>query len=387
MAMADPIYLDNAATTRAWPEVAAAMVQALREGYGNPSSLHGLGLEAERAVEAARRQIAALLQVSPEELIFTSGGTEANHLAIKGAARALVRRGRHVVTTEVEHASVQNAVADLAAEGYEYTRVSADRRGRVEAAAVLAAVRPDTTLVSVMAANNEVGTLQPVDEIARGLRRRNEFALLHVDGVQAFGKIPLFPGEARIDLYTVSGHKIHGPKGIGALYVRPGVRLVPLFGGGEQEQGLRAGTANVPGIVGMGVAAARAGAPSENAHRLRLLRDALVGSIRAGWPDAVVNGDEGDQAAPHIASIAFPGLAAEVLLHALEAEGVYVSTGSACSARQGISPVLKAIGLPERLARGTLRFSVSLETRPDEVETAAAIVIRQAKELALFART
>lgn len=385
--MADLIYLDNAATTRAWPEVAQAMVEALREEYGNPSSLHRLGVEAERAVETARRRVAGLMRVTPESLIFTSGGTEANHLAIKGAARALCRRGRHVVTTEIEHASVRNAVADLAAEGFECTRVPSDRRGRVDAATLLAAVRPDTTLVSVMAVNNELGTVQPVEEVASGLRRKSEFALLHVDGVQAYGKIPLFPSEAGIDLYTVSGHKIHGPKGVGALYVRPGVRLVPLFGGGGQEQGLRAGTENVPGIVGMGVAAARTSTLGENVTRLRLLRDTLIDSVRAGWPDAVVNGCEGDLAAPHIASIAFPGLSAEVLLHALAAEGVYVSTGSACSARQGISPVLKAIGLPERLARGTLRFSLSFETTPDEVERAAAVVIRQVKELALFART
>ncbi|HEY6101921.1 MAG TPA: cysteine desulfurase family protein, partial [bacterium] len=254
--MAREIYLDNAATTAPDPAVVSAMTRALTEEYGNPSSLHGKGLRAERLVTAARGLVAQTLAVGPEEIIFTSGGTESNALAIRGVvARA---RGRHIITSAIEHSSVLTPLRRLAAEGYEVTELPVDRNGRVAVDHVVAAMRPDTVLVSIMAVNNEIGTIEPLREIGAALRRRSSDGrpiAFHVDAVQAWGKIPLRPREWSVDLMSLSGHKVHGPKGCGVLYVRRGVDLMPLLGGGEQERGLRPGTENVPGIVGLGEAA------------------------------------------------------------------------------------------------------------------------------------
>lgn len=365
------VYLDNSATTRVRPEVVAAMERVLREEFGNPSSLHAMGLEAERRVEEAREAVAEALGVDPAEILFTSGGTEANNLALRGAARAHAREGRHIVTTAVEHSSVLETARDLAREGFELTVVPVDGHGRVRTEDVVAALRPDTVLVSVMLVNNEVGTVQPVAEIGRAIARRRgrgRVPLLHVDAVQAFGKLPVQPRQLGADLVTLSGHKIHGPKGAGALYVRRGVRLQPLLTGGDQQGGLRPGTENVPGIVGFGVAARLAAREREDTlARLRALRSRLLAGLGAAVPGALVNSPE--DAAPHILNVSFPGVRGEVLVHALAERGVYVSTGSACHSRRPvISHVLAAMGLARERAEGAIRISLSRDTTGADVD-------------------
>lgn len=371
--MAGPVYLDNAATTRAHPSVVEAMTRALTETFGNPSSLHGMGLAAERIVTAARESVATSLGVSPGEIIFTSGGTEANNLAVVGAVRSA--RGRHIILSAIEHASVRSPARALAADGCEVTELPVDGDGRVSPQGLAAALRPDTAVVSIMAVNNELGTIQPVEELAavvRAHRHAGGRALLHVDGVQAWGKIPLQPARLGIDLLSISAHKVHGPKGIGALYVRRGVRLAPLQRGGDQEQALRPGTENVPGIVGLGaaarlIAADGTHAAAEMSRLLDRLRRRLerIADVRINTPPS--------GAAPHILSVSFPGVRGETLLHRLEMESVYVSTGSAChSHRPEPSHVLLAIGRSPDEATSSLRFSLSRFTTDAETDAAAA---------------
>lgn len=383
------IYLDNSATTRVRPEAAEAVRRAMEEEFGNPSSAHGLGLRAERAVREAREAVARGLGVDPDEVVFTSGGTEANNLAILGAARALRRRGGHVITTRVEHPSVLRACEVLEEEGFRVTRLGVDRAGRIDAGALEQALDAETILVSVMHVNNEVGAVQPLDEVAAVLarRRRDGLPLWHVDAVQSFARLPLAPRRLGIDLVTLSAHKIHGPKGCGALYARRGVLLKPLLVGGGQEGGRRSGTENVPGIAGFGVAARLALAEREEAAgRMARLRGRLVEGILAAVPWARLNGPGGD-GAPHIASIAFPGVRGEVLIHALEERGVYASTGAACAARRAQpSHVLAAMGLAPEEIEGTIRFSLSPFTTAEEVEAAIGAVAEAAAELRGFVR-
>ncbi len=385
--MTPAVYLDNAATTRPHLLVVEAMTQALTTEFGNPSSLHGKGLEAERLVESARQAIAGSLGVPAAEIVFTSGGTEANNLAILGAARAA--RGRHLIVSAIEHASVLAPSRGLAAEGFEVTELSVDAAGRISPAALAAALRPDTALVSVMAVNNEIGTIQPLDDLARAIathRAAGGTVLLHVDAVQAWGKIPLRPSRSGIDLLSISGHKVHGPKGIGALYVRRGVRLAPLVSGGDQERALRAGTENVPGIAGMGEAARLLAADFDEltarmAALTARLRDRLgrIPGVTANTPD--------QGAAPHILNITFSGTRGETLLHRLEMDGVYVSTGSAChSHRPTPSHVLLAIGRTPEQAGASLRFSVGRFTTAAEIDAAAAAVEGALPELRALSR-
>lgn len=376
-------YLDHSATTPPDPRVVEAMVEVMEgDQFGNPSSLHALGLEAERRVEEARRQVARLVEAAPEEITFTSGGTEANNLAVLGGARALARRGRHVLVSAVEHPSVREAARRLADEGFEVEEIPVDREGRVLPEVLAERVRPDTVLVSVMRVNNEVGTLQPVEDLIRVVKERRPEALFHVDAVQAVGLTRVTPRAWGCDLLTVSAHKIHGPKGVGALWVRPGVHLIPLVWGGGQERDLRPGTENVPGIVGFGRAAELALAWRDEAERVRALRRRLEEEILRRVPGARRLGPEDDHAAPHILNLAFEGIRGEVLVHALEAEGVYVSTGSACSSRrQATSHVLVALGEPERWREGAIRLSLSPKTQEAEVEAAIEAVVRQVEAL------
>ncbi len=372
------IYLDNAATTRPHAAVVEAMQRVLTEDYGNPSSLHGKGLAAERLVAAAREAVARSLGVTPEEIIFTCGGTEANNLAIHDAIRLAGRH--HVIATAIEHSSVLEPIRRLTQEGFEVTELPVDREGRVTAAQVTEAIRPETVLVSIMAVNNEIGTVQPIEEIARAIHQRSgdgRRIVFHVDGVQAWGKIRLQPVQTGIDLLSVSGHKVHGPKGAGVLYIRRGVRLPPLFFGGEQERGIRPGTENVPGIAGLGVAAARLSEGlDEAATRMQSLKARLLEQILE-IPDVRVNSPTGGSA-PHILNVAFPGIRGETLLHRLEMDGVFVSTGSACHSRTPTpSHVLLAIGLPPDLATSSLRFSLSRFTTSEEID-AAAVALRLA---------
>ncbi|HVY36650.1 MAG TPA: aminotransferase class V-fold PLP-dependent enzyme [Polyangia bacterium] len=373
------IYLDNAASTRPAAEVVAALSRAARDLFGNPAAAHAAGAAAARALEAARAEVAAALEAQPEEVVFTSGGTEADAMGVLGAARA--SRGRHLVVTAFEHPAVMRAVEALVAEGFTADRVAPGADGVVSPDAILAAVRPDTAVVAVMLVQNELGTVQPVAEIARRLGPGRRRPHLHVDAVQGFGLMRLRPAALGADTVALSAHKLHGPRGAGALWLRPGARLQPLWVGGGQERGRRGGTENLPAAVGFGTAAALARAARETgaAQNVAALRDRLESEAVAAVPGARPT-VAGAERAPHIASIAFPGLPAEPLLHALEARGVLASAGSACASRiAGPSAALKSIGLDDRT--GVLRFSLSRETTAAEVDAAVAALADAAREL------
>lgn len=369
------IYLDNSATTRPLPEVVRVVSDVMENIYGNPSSLHGIGLKAERLLAQARQIAAEQLGVTESEIVFTSGGTEGNNLAIKGTAWQYRDRGRHLITTEVEHASVYQVFEQLQEIGFTVTILKPDNMGRVTAKQVKDALQDDTILVSVMSVNNEIGTLQPISEIARVLQTRRK-TLFHVDAVQAFGKIPLPESLEGIDLLSLSGHKFHGPKGTGVLYVRSGVKLHPLLAGGGQETGMRSGTENVPGMVGL----AKAMQTSRNeldTHREKWItwKQHMLKQL-AEISGVKLNGDlTAKGSAPHIVSVSFSGLKGEVLLHALEEEGVYVSTKSACSSKRYVpSRVLAACGLSDEEAEGTLRISMGQQTTEDDIDQAIAVI-------------
>ncbi len=384
------IYLDHAATTPVRPEVVQAMTAVLQDplAAGNPSSRHRMGARAREALDEARRQVAALLGAPEERIVFTGSATEANNLALLGAARAAGRRGRHLVISAIEHPSVMEAAALLQSQGYRVTRIAPSREGIVDAEAVARAVEDDTFLVSVMLVNNETGALQPVGEVARLVRRRRPEVLVHSDVVQAAGRLPLDVEALGVDLATISAHKLHGPKGVGALYVGPRARLDPLVVGGGQERGLRSGTENIPGIVGFGVAAALARRDlPETTQRLRRLSQRLLdGLLGIGHGVQLLGPADPERRAPHIVCVAFEGLRAEVLAGHLDQEaGVLVSVGSACSSHKArTSHVLLAMGVPEELAAGAVRFSLGLMTREDEVDEAIRRTAAVVEELSAF---
>ncbi len=379
------IYLDNAASTQPTPEVLDALRATAAQLYANPASAHAGGAAASRALARARDEVAAALDVEPAELLFTSGGTEADALGVLGAARAA--RGRHVVVSALEHPAVMRCAEALAADGYALTVVAPDGNGVVSADAIAAAVRPETALVALMLVNNELGTRQPVADVAQRLgppgdRKRPH---LHVDAVQGFGLGRLRPRALGADSVALSAHKLHGPRGAGALWLRPGARLAPLWVGGGQERGLRGGSENLPALVAFGVAAtqARAAAQDGAEERVAALRDrfeqAALGALGALIPGARPTVTGAPRAA-HIASLAFPGLPAEPLLHALEARGVLASAGSACASRTaGPSPALKAIGVDDRTA--VLRFSFSRLSAAGDAEAAVAALVDAVGEL------
>ncbi len=376
------IYLDNAATTKPSREVVEAVRCAMEDTYGNPSSLHAMGADASRAMEEARRSISSAIGSRPEDITFTSGGTEANNGAIRGVAHAMAPRGRHLIATEIEHPSVYQVFQDLEDDGFSVDYIGVDRLGVVDPSDVSRALRDDTTLVSVMLVNNEVGSIQPVRRIREAMGRG---VCLHVDGVQAFGKMRVNVKALGADLMTLSGHKIHAPKGVGALYKAPGVRLRPLIVGGQQERGLRAGTEGVPSIVGFGVAAAMAAsALAEAVPRMTGLRDRLVKGLTA-IPGSSLNGSR--DGAPHIVSMCFSDVPAETLVHHLAARGVIVSTRSACSSRKK-SPnrVLKALGLSDEGSASAIRIGLSRFTTMAEIETAIGAVGEAVREIRAFRR-
>lgn len=384
------VYLDNSATTLPYPEVVRAVAEAMEDNYGNPSSLHRKGVEAGRAVTRAREAVAAGLGVAPGEIVFTGGGSEAVNLAVKGVLPG--RRGRHVITTAVEHPAVLNACGQLKERGVEVTVLPVDGEGVVDPGHLRAALRDDTYLVAIMHVNNEVGAVQPLDELAAVIaefRRAGRRLLWYVDAVQAYGKLPQRPAELGVDLLSVSAHKVHGPKGVGALYVAPRTPLQPLVAGGGQEAGLRSGTENVPGIAGFGAAAAviaREALDGHAAKKLFALKKRLVEGILAAVPGAVLNGpacrEDNPRCAPHIANISFPGLRGEVLLHSLEGRGIYVSTGSACASRKNPgSHVLKAMGLKGELLEGAIRFSLSYTNTEEEIDYAVENTVAAVEEL------
>lgn len=385
------VYLDNAATTPVSEASQKAVTDTLLNRWGNPSSLHTLGVKAEAIVSEARHAVAAALGARAEEIVFTSGGTEANALALLGAARTRARRKRHIITTTVEHPSVLNVCALLEEQGFDVTRVPVDGQGIVDVESIVAQLRDDTALVSVMAVNNEIGAVQPVRDIAEAVKEADEEVLLHVDAVQALGKIPLHLTETQFDLVSLSAHKIGGPKGSGALWVREGTPLRSPLGGGSQERGLRPGTENVPGIAGFGAAAREVRQTLQASSRIARLRDTLWHGIKAGLAGKVRlrrNGPvDPQQLAPHIVNISFVGLKGEVLVHGLAEVGVYASTGSACSSRRKIrGGPLRAMGLTDAEVEGALRFSLSEQTTEEDIQYAVRQIVTVAKQLYEFVR-
>ncbi|SMC21194.1 cysteine desulfurase [Desulfacinum hydrothermale DSM 13146] len=372
MELKDPVYLDYNATTPIDPRVAEAMGPCLGEVFGNPSSSHAYGRRARRAVEEARQQVAALLGCEASEVVFTSGGTESNNMALLGVARALASKGRHVVTSSIEHPAVLEPCLALLEDGFDVTFVPVDGYGRVDPDDILRALRPDTILVSLMHSNNEVGTLQPVAELAGPLRERG--ILFHTDAAQSVGKVPTRVADLGVDLLTVAGHKLYAPKGVGALYVRSGTPMDRVLYGAGQEGGRRPGTENVLEIVGLGAAAQCAARDlSREMERLRSLRDRLEAHLLEKVPDARVNGHPRHRL-PNTLSISFPGLTSGALLAALP--HVAASGGAAChSDGVRVSHVLEAMGLDPEVARGTLRLSVGRFTDRDDVDRAAEAIV------------
>lgn len=371
------IYLDNGATSRTDPEVIAVMAEVMKDVFANPSSLHRLGGKAERLVKQAREIMASLLEVTANEIYFTSGGTEANNLAIKGIAFAYKQRGRHLITTQIEHPSVYEVCQQLEEWGWDITYVSVDGQGRVNPDDIERAITDRTVMVSVMHVNNETGTIQPIQEIGERLRSYPKI-FFHVDAVQSFGKLPITPKQWNIDLLSLSGHKIHGPKGVGALYVRQGLQLSPLLVGGGQEQGLRSGTLNVPGIVGLAKASKLAVQKrEEKAREVSKWKQLFLERVMDQLNQVKINGDTTpDGSSPYIINLSFPGLKSEVIVHALEQRDCYVSSKSACSSKlEKPSRVLLDMGLTPYEALGAIRISMGFDTIEAEIDKFAEILI------------
>ena len=362
-------YLDNSATTRCLEEVTDKMVHIMREDYGNPSSMHMRGVEAEKYIKEAKAFFASNLKVNEKEIYFTSGGTESNNLALIGCAMANRRAGNHLITTSVEHASVLNTMKYLEEQGFRVTYLPVDEDGRVSLDVLKEAICEETILVSCMYVNNEVGAVQPIEEIGKIIREKNPAILFHVDAIQAYGKYHIYPNRQGIDLLSVSGHKIHGPKGVGLLYVNKRVKIRPILFGGGQQNGMRSGTENVPGDAGMAVAAKCCYENlDEKIDRLYALKDHFVEGVKK-LPDTRVNGRIGRDSAPQIVSVSFAGVRSEVLLHALEDKGIYVSAGSACSSNKpAVSHTLSSMHLPKELLGSTLRFSFCFDTTEEEID-------------------
>lgn len=362
-------YLDNSATTRCSAKAAEMVMKVMREDFGNPSALHTKGVEAEHYVKEARAFFAKNLKVDEKEICFTSGGTESNNLALIGTAMANRRAGNHLITTSVEHASVDNTMKYLEEQGFRVTYLPVDEYGVVSLEALKEALCPETILVSVMYVNNEVGAVQPVDEIARIVKEHNPNTIFHVDAIQAYGKYRIYPKKEGIDLLSVSGHKIHGPKGTGFLYVNSKVKIHSIVFGGGQQKGLRSGTENVPGIAGMAEAAAECYENlEEKIDRLYALKDRFVSQVSA-LEGTKVNGHTRRDSAPQIVSVSFRDVRSEVLLHALEEKGIYVSAGSACSSNKpSVSRTLKNMEIDKELLGSTLRFSFCFDTTEEEID-------------------
>lgn len=367
------IYLDNSATTRVFPEVAQLMNTIYLEEYGNPSSMHHKGVEAENRIRTAKKILADILKCTPQNIFFTSCGTESDNISLIGVARANQRNGRHLITTAIEHPAILETMKYLESEGYEVTILPVDRNGQVSPDAVAEAVRDDTILVSVMHTNNEIGALEPVAEIGRRIKEKNPGTLFHVDAVQGFGKAVIHPKKMNIDLLSASGHKIHAPKGIGLLYIGDHVKVSPIMYGGGQQKGMRSGTENVAGIAGMALAAQMLYQDLDGElNRLYAMKEQFIRDVTA-IPGVYVNGLTGRDSAPHVISLSVDGVRAEVLLHALEEKGIYVSAGSACASNHPhISDTLLAIGTKEEYLDSTLRFSLSVMNTPEELKEAAA---------------
>lgn len=383
-------YLDNAATTRPFLEVCELVSKVMYEDFGNPSSLHRKGFDGERYVKQAGERIAKTLKCTPKNIVFTSGGTESNNMALVGTALANRRRGKHIITTCFEHSSVHEPLLYLESLGYEVTYLPVDKAGHVSPQVMREALREDTVLVSVMLVNNEVGAVLDVAGLSGVIKEYNKEIIFHVDAIQAYGKIPVLPKKAGIDLMSVSGHKIHGPKGTGFLYIADKVKIHPFIHGGGQQGGMRSGTENVPGIAGLGLAAERmVKGQEENEKHLYALKEHFlerIGEVEGAYVNACLPSAL-RQTAPHIISVSFAGIRSEVLLHALEEEGIYVSSGSACSSNHpGISGTLQAIGVEQRLLDSTLRFSFSIFTGKEELDYTMECLKKLVPVLARYTR-
>lgn len=381
------VYFDNAATTRIIPEVREIMLETLDTEYGNPSSLHLMGIGAEKYIRYAREAISRQLKCEPKEIIFTSGGTEANNLALMGIALANQRSGRHIITTGIEHASVYNTVLHLQDLGFSNTFLGVNAQGKVDTERLREALCDDTIIVSVMAVNNEIGAVQPIKEIGEIVgeynRAHDKNIVFHVDAIQAFGKQIIYPKRMGVGALSISGHKIHGPKGSGALFVDENVKIKPVIFGGGQERGMRSGTENTAAIAGLGKAAEVIyGRLADNTKRMEEVKQAL---IKGATAIEGVTDNSGE--APHIASLSFRGIKSEVLLHALEDKGIYVSAGSACSSNHpDVSGVLKAIHLDKELLDSTLRFSFSEYNTVEEAEYTVQVLKELLPALRRFTR-
>lgn len=368
-------YFDNSATTKVLDCVKDAVVDAMCVNYGNAAAKHRKGVEAENLIREAKKAIADTLKVQEKEILFTSGGTESNNTALIGTALANRRAGKHLITTGVEHPSIYNTMSFLEEMGFEVTYLPVDHLGHISLEDLENAIREDTILVSVMYVNNEVGAVEPIEAISQCIKKKNPKTLFHVDAIQAYGKYKIRPKKQGIDLLSVSGHKIHAPKGVGFLYIRDGVKIRPILFGGGQQKGMRSGTENVPGCVGLGVAAREAYKDFDaRIEKLYTLRERLIAGLKP-LGGVTINGSEDRTNAPQIVSASFEGIRSEVLLHALEDKGVYVSSGSACSSNHpGISGTLKGIGVKKELLDSTIRFSLGDLNTEEEVDYAISVL-------------
>ena len=383
------IYLDNAATTKTSEEVVAAMLPYFTEYYGNPSSVYEFASESKKAVSNARRTIAETLGAQENEIYFTAGGSEADNWALKATAEAYQSKGKHIITTKIEHHAILHTAEYLEKRGFEITYIGVDENGVVKVDELEKAIRPDTILVSIMHTNNEIGALEPIAEAGELIKRVNPNTLFHVDAVQGYGKAKILPKRMKIDMLSVSGHKIHGPKGIGFLYVGDRVKIRPIVFGGGQERGLRSGTENVPAIAGMGKAAEEMYQNLDtDLDRMYALKQRLADGIST-MENVRINGLCGRDSAPHVLSVSFAGVRSEVLLHALEEREIYVSAGSACASNHpdtAGSATLRAIGLPKELLNSTIRFSLSVFTTEEEIDYTVQVLHELVPMLRRFTR-
>lgn len=380
-------YFDNSATTRVTESVKNIVVKTMTEDFGNPSSMHMVGVKAERYVKEAKQIIANILKVDEGEIYFTSGGTESNNMAVIGAADANRRKGNKIITTKIEHPSVLNTIKYLEKQGYQVVYLPVDRCGIVDMETLKEEMTEDTILVSVMYVNNEVGAVEPIAEIGKYIKSIQPDVIFHVDAIQAFGKMEIRPKKENIDLLTVSGHKIHGPKGSGFIYIKKNTKLNPIIFGGGQQNGFRSGTENVSGIAGIGQAAKDAHDNLEKKVKILTdLKDYLIDKLQ-GLEDVVINSKKGTEGAPHIVSVSFGGVRSEVLLHALEDKGIYVSAGSACSSNKpAVSETLKAMKIDKDLLGSTIRFSFCELNTIEEIDFAVEEIKKMLPVLRKYVR-
>ena len=363
------VYLDNSATTRCLPSVAALMTKIMCEDYGNPSSMHRKGVESEKYIRYAKEVIARTLKVQEKEILFTSGGTESDNIALIGTAFANFRSGNHIITTQIEHPAILQTCAYLETQGFEVTYLPVDSNGVIRLEDLEKAMTDKTILVSIMHTNNEIGSVQPLAEAGALIKRINPNTVFHVDAVQGFGKFRIYPKKMNIDLLSVSAHKVHGPKGVGFLYMNEKVKVKPIIHGGGQQKGMRSGTENVPGVAGMALAIEEVYKDfDEKIEYLYTLKDRFIKGLE-GLEDVKVNGLTGRDSAPHVISVSIAGVRSEVMLHALEDKGIYVSAGSACASNKpATSATLKAIGVEKQFLDSTLRFSLSVLNTEEEID-------------------